>query len=507
VQPSPLGSQNLLAVQAPLFDRKSLGMPLLEGTKTPSLSSYTTKACFHALAVLLLWAAAALLGITVVSTVQAMRGMHAATAAGPRTSHDFTLRLARTGNRCLGVADVKGQSQVVLQACSASGAQQFLLLNDGTIRSRSNDRLCITSVPESKLVLSMCAQSQMQVFDVRRSGRLALKANPSECLNGNVEDGVVGLYGCTGDLKEVFVYGGGLFHVLVLEHELSKISTIAPVSTDPDQMLENLKLVCWFTLIMFVLSALLIMAACPRRRYRCLYAMVLGSIAGVIFLICSSLLSATHAMQESERLTDNAKSVASAKTADLDFTLRMAKSTDLCLGAESLKDTSTVSLQQCEASAVQQFLIEDDGTIRAKHADELCVTFEQQSNTVALSPCSESKSRLQAFSKQAGSHGWLQLQASPSMCLNLLGGDETADPIGLYQCGDDLNEVFVYSGGNVAIAGSALQVHKVRQLLKQASHHLEGDFARILALGFAACFLLLAVLSHMFAESAGSTSA
>merc|ERR1719362_2585223 len=170
---------------------------------------------------------------------------------------------------------------------------------------------------------------------------------------------------------------------------------------------------------MFVVSTLLTMAACPKRHYRCLHVMVLGSIAGLIFLICSSLLCATHAMQESERLTDSAKSVASAKSADLDYTLRMTKSTDLCLGAESLEDKSKVNLQQCKASAVQQFILQDDGTIRAKHADEFCVTVEQPNN-VALSPCDDRKWRLQAFSKQAESQGWIQLQASPSMCLNLL---------------------------------------------------------------------------------------
>jgi len=495
---------------------ESLGTPLLQDTKTPglqspALSSHTTRACFRALAVLLPWAAAALLGVNVASAAQAVRAMHAATVARPQTLPDFSLRLARIGDRCLGVVGVKAQSQVLLQACSASGAQQFLLLNDGTIRSRSDDNLCMTSVPGDKLVLAMCEQSQMQVFDVQPSGKLVLKAKPSECLNllyGDVEAGVVGLNGCNGDLNEVFVYGGGPFLSPVLERELSKASTIAPVNTDPDQMQDNVKLACWFTLSMSVLSVLLIMAACPKRRYRCLYVMVLGSVAVVIYLLCSSLLSATQALQESERIADSAKSVASAQAADGDFTLRMTKSTEHCLGTESLKDKSKVGLYPCKASTVQQFLLKDDGTIRAKHADKFCMTVEQPSNNIALSPCDESKSHSQAFNKQAASHGWLQPQASPSMCLNLLGGDVTDGEIGLWNCADDLNEVFVYSGGNVAISGLALQVHKVRLLLKQASHHLEGDFVRILAPGGIACFLLLAVPSLvLLAGSAGPTSA
>jgi len=202
-------------------------------------------------------------------------------------------------------------------------------------------------------------------------------------------------------------------------------------------------------------------------------------------------------MQESERLTQSAKVVASGQTADLDFTLRMIKSADRCLGVGSLKDNSKVSLQQCKASTVQQFILQDDGTIRAKQADELCMTVEQESKTFVLSPCDASKSHLQTFSKQAESRGWLQLHATPWMCLNLWGGDEDAGTVGLYQCGRDLNEVFVYSGGNVAISGLALQVHKVRLLLKQASRPLEGGFFRILTLGGGACFLLLAVPSVM----------
>jgi hypothetical protein len=342
----------------------------------------------------------------------------------------------------------------------------------------------------------------MQVFNVQRSGKLALKAKPSECLNllgGDLKAGAVGLYRCSGDLNEVFIYGGARFLVSGLERELSKVRALPPVISDPDQMQENLKGVCWLTLSMFVLAALLMMAACPKRGYRCLYVMVFSFTAGAIFLICSSLLSATHALEDSERLTDNAKAVASAQTANLDFTLRMSKSTDLCLGATSLKDKSKVSLQHCKASAVQQFILQDDGTIHAKQANELCVTLAQVRflSDVVLSPCDASKSHLQTFSKQAESQGWLQPKASPSMCVNLLGGDEKAGKVGLYKCGSDLNEVFVYSGGNVAISELALQVHKVRLLLEQASHHLEGVFVRILALGGGACFLLLAAPSLM----------
>jgi len=158
------------------------------------------------------------------------------------------------------------------------------------------------------------------------------------------------------------------------------------------------------------------MAACPKGRFCCLYVMVLGFSACVVFLLCSSLVSAKKAMQESEHLIDSAKAVASEQTADLDFTLRMTKSTDLCLGAGSLQDKSKVSLQQCKASAVQQFILQDDGTIHAKQADELCITVEQESKKAVLSPCEASKSRLQTFSKQAESHGWLQPHALPSMC-------------------------------------------------------------------------------------------
>jgi len=94
--------------------------------------------------------------------------------------------------------------------------------------------------------------------------------------------------------------------------------------------------------------------------------------------------------------------------------------------------------------------------------------------------------------------------------LNLLGGDEKAGDIGLYKCGSDLNEVFVYSGGNVAISGLALRIHKVRMLLQQASHHLEGSFMRTLALGDKACVLILALgglMLLLLAGSAGPTSA
>lgn len=495
---------------------ETLGTPLLldvHELKQPAPeppSRQVTKTCFRASAVLLLWAAAALLGLSVASMAQTIQAMQAATLERPQTPLDFTLRLARTIDKCLGVVDVKAQSRVSLQACSASSTQQFLLANDGTIRSRSDDRLCMTSVPGGELVLSLCVQSETQLFKVQPSGKLALQARPSECINllyGDLGAGKVGLYRCSSDLNEVFVYGGGHFLLPKLEHEMSQVRELPPVDTETDWMQENLKPVCWFTFGAFLLSVLLMIAAFPKKiGYRWLYVMVLGFIAGIIVLICFSLLAAAHAMQESERLTDKAKAMASAQTADLDFTLRMTKSTDLCLSAGSLEDKSKVSLQQCKASAVQQFILQDDGTIHAKQAAELCVTVEQ-SHMVFLSPCNASKWRLQTFSKQAESKGWLQMHAAPSMCLNLLGGNEKAGNIGVWKCGNDLNEVFVYSGGNVAISGLALQVHKVRLLLKQASHHLEGGFVHILAPGGGPCFLLLAVPSLLLlAGSARPTS-
>jgi len=271
--------------------------------------------------------------------------------------------------------------------------------------------------------------------------------------------------------------------------------SLPPKAAEAGQLQQNLKAICGLTVLAFMLSTFLLMVARPNRKYMLLHCLALGFIACMIVLVCSCLLFARTAIQDTERVMEKAKSVASAQTADVDFTLRMTKAANLCLGAESLDDKAKVSLQQCKASTTQQFILKEDGTIRTKNADGLCLTVQPQSKNVALSPCSADKSRGQIFSKDAEVHGWLQPQALPSLCLNLLGGDEKAGAVGLYKCSSDLNEVFIYSGGNVAISSLALQIHQVRHLLQQGSHTLEKDFAGIFSVGGVACFLLLVVPS------------
>jgi len=498
IEPSPHH-----ALVTKVHPRGTLHRPLLQdpevkGPYSMGSSRQREWACFCVLILSPIWAAAAVLAITVSSMAPALHALRAATNAGLESPLDFTLRLAVAPDKCLGSTAIRPQSLVVLQTCSAKQSQQFLLLKDGTIRSRFDDRFCVTSTPANKLALTLCSQSNLQVFDVRPDGKLALKAKPSECLNllqGDFAAGVVGMYACGGDLNEVFVYGGGHFLVPILEHELRAVSSFPLNAVHAGPLQQNVNAICGLSVIAFMLSTFFLMKSHPKRQHMLLHCLALGFIACMIILMCSSLLLARTATQEAGRVAEKAKTVASAQTADLDFTLRMTKATQLCLGAESLEDNAKVGLQQCKASTAQQFILKEDGTIRTKTVDGLCITVEPKLNMVALSPCSADESRHQIFSKRAEGQGWLQLHALPSMCLNLLGGDEKAGNIGLYKCGRDLNEVFVYSGGNVAISGLAFQVHQVRQLLRQGSHPLDNDFAGIFTLGGAACFLLLAVPS------------
>mmetsp|Transcript_70652 Transcript_70652/g.136341 ORF Transcript_70652/g.136341 Transcript_70652/m.136341 type:complete len:634 (+) Transcript_70652:90-1991(+) len=479
----------------------SLQKPLLPVTvaqepSTKGPSRQKGRICLYAPPILLpIWGAAAILGLTVSCMAQTLHALRVATSTRLPSPLDFTLRLAVAPEKCLGSMAIEPQSPVVLQACSAKESQQFLLLKDGTIRSRYEERFCVTSTPANKLMLTLCAHSDTQVFEVQPSGKLALKAKPAECLNllqGDFDAGIVGMSSCSGGLDEVFVYGGGHFLVPALEQELSQVRSLSPQKAANASLLQqNIEAMCALSVIAFMLSTFRLIAAHPARKHKLLHCLALGVIACMIILVCSSLLLARTATQEAERATEKAKVLASAQSADLDFTLRMTKATHLCLGAEGLQDKAKVGLQQCKASATQQFILKNDGTIRTKTVDGLCLTVEPTPNKLTLLPCSTRESRNQVFSEHAEGHGWLQLHSLPSMCLNLLGGDEKAGHVGLYQCGSDLNEVFVYSGGNVAISGLASQLHRVRQLLQQGSRPLESDFASIFTVGGVACFLLL----------------
>jgi len=492
---------------------RSLHTPLLQGSveerpRTTGPCKQKGRLCLRASALLLIWGVAAVLGLAVSCMAQALYGLRAASTT-PQSPFDFTLRLAVAPDKCLGSTATQ---HVVLQACSARASQQFLLLKDGTIRTKSDQRLCITSTHANKLALTLCSESEAQVFEVQPSGKLALKAKPSECVNllqGDFAAGIVGMYTCSGDLNEVFVYGGGHFLVPILEQELRQVRSLPPLTAgNAGLLLQDLKAICGLSVFAFALSTVLLMATCPNCKHKLLHCLALGFIACMIVLVCCCLFSAKTTIQRADRITEKAKLVASEQTADLDFTLRMTKATHLCLGVWSLQDNAKVGLQQCKANATQQFILKEDGTIRTKTVDGLCITVEPKPNKVTLSPCSAGKSRNQVFSKHAEGQGWLQLHALPSMCLNLLGGDEKAGDIGLYECGHDLNEVFVYSGGNVAISGLALQVHQVRSVLQQeGSHPLENDFAAIFAMGGVGCFLLLAVPSLLLLScSAKQTS-
>jgi len=56
----------------------------------------------------------------------------------------------------------------------------------------------------------------------------------------------------------------------------------------------------------------------------------------------------------------------------------------------------------------------------------------------------------------------LALKARPSECLNLLFDFFDAGVVGLYQCGGDINEVFVYGGGQFLVPVLEHELSKVR---------------------------------------------
>jgi len=58
--------------------------------------------------------------------------------------------------------------------------------------------------------------------------------------------------------------------------------------------------------------------------------------------------------------------------------------------------------------------------------------------------------------------------------MNLLGGDVANGNLGVSACGKDVNQVFVYSGGNAGIAELALHLYDAHKALTKALHGLDG---------------------------------
>merc|ERR1712218_456078 len=160
----------------------------------------------------------------------------------------------------------------------------------------------------------------------------------------------------------------------------------------------------------------------------------------------------------------------------VDFTLRLSEKIGFCISSASgLHNHAIVTLQHYHAAGSQQFTLEMDGTVRSKQRRDLCLTETVASSQWQLQTCSASSAGRQVFSAEAQSHGWLQLQATPDMCMNLLGGNVARGDLGVYACGQDINEVFVYSGGNAGIAELALHLNDAQRALTGALQILDGS--------------------------------
>merc|ERR1712190_105563 len=138
----------------------------------------------------------------------------------------------------------------------------------------------------------------------------------------------------------------------------------------------------------------------------------------------------------------------------MDYTLRPSIATDHCFGVGNLTSQSILSLQPCKTAKTQQFLVEIDGTIRPRYNTTLCLT--HGSSKFHLSQCYAEDS--QVFDMSAESSGKLKLLAQPNFCMNLLNGDSQVGELDLYKCHRDMNQVFIYSGGNAIVSGMAFQL-------------------------------------------------
>lgn len=473
------------------------------------------RTCLHLVAPVPVWLVATLIGWVLASTIHVVLRLHSVVAFEPQQSFDFTLRLAEASDRCIGIGNAIGYDggfEVALKPCKASWDEQFLVKPDGTIRFKSNNDLCLTmsnKLPSKQIVMTDCADgsSHEQTFDVLPTGRIASHADDNLCMNlldGDMDRGFLGMYECGKDLKEVFVYGGEHFLVPRLLRQWDKVKMLDA------EMAHTVRLVIWALPSCFVAGVVAL--AFSRRLLKasgtshgcCLqsiHGLAFLCVAAAIFLllgVVTCMSTVTWVAQQSL----NGEHTTNAATPDVDFTLRIVEKIGFCIGAVGgLHDQASVTLQRCQGDGLQQFTLQTDGTVRARQRDDLCLT--RDSSHWQLQTCSASSAGRQVFSAVAQSHGWLQLKAQPDRCMNLLWGDVAKGDLGVYACGEDINEVFVYSGGNAGIAELALHLNDVQQAfpegLTKALRDLDGfpviALQRAAEARGAACALLVAVPS------------
>jgi len=444
--------------------------------------------CVHLSAPVPLWLFAAFLGWVTASAICMLLHLHSVAALRNENPFDFTLRLAVAADRCIGVGDIIGLNggfKVELEQCMGTWDQQYLAKPDGTIRFKENNDLCLTmssKLPSKQIIMRKCADgsSHEQAFDVLPNGRIALRAKRELCMNllhGDVARGVLGMHECDNGFNEVFVYGGAHFLVPLLLHQWHQVQTLY------EEVAKTLRLGIWVLpscavagIVAFALSRRLLKASGTSHGccLRSIHGLAMVCVAAGIFLqftVVTCIAMVTWKAQQNL----NGTNITTAATPRVDFTLRLGGKIGFCIGAaDGLHDQAGVTLQHCHAGGQQQFVLQTDGTVRSKHRNDLCLTKAIGSSQWQLQTCSASSAGRQVFSAEAQSHGWLQLQAMPDKCMSLLGGDTAKGNLGVHACARDINEVFVYSGGNAGIAELALHLNDALMALTEALQVLDG---------------------------------
>jgi len=478
-------------LQAPLLSAEAAAQQQMQ-RKQPKQRKQRPKrfgrwTCMHLLAPVPLWLFAALLGWVTASAICMVLRLHSVAALRPEKSFDFTLRLAVATNRCIGIGKGIGFDagyEVALKPCTGSWDEQFLVKPDGTIRCKGSADLCLTmssQLPMKQITMRSCADgsSQEQRFDVLPNGRIASHAQRELCMNllqGDLARGLLGMYKCGKDFNEVFVYGGEHFLFPSLLRQWDHVQRLDA------ELANTLGLGIWVVpscvvagIVAFALSSRLLKASGTSHGYCCrsIHGLAFLCVAAAIFLQFAVITCIGMVSWVAQQFL-NGTNVTIAATPHVDYTLRLAEKIDFCIGAASLHDKASVTMQHCHASGLQQFILQTDGTVRSKQRNDLCLTEVAHSSQWQLQTCSASSAERQVFSAAAQSHGWLQLQAFPDMCMDFLGGDLASGYLGVHACDKDISEVFVYSRGNAGIAELALHLKHVLKALTNALKVLDG---------------------------------
>lgn len=469
-----------------------------------------------------------------------VEGAFNAASASAVVEFDYSLRLTSEPNRCVVVDKLKEGSKLILRDCHVDLQHQFLFLEDGSVRPRADQALCIGD--DATLVACATALSERRSFSFGVSGTVRKwTKSPSRlmCLTSHGMQENLTFAVCASEMQQRFFYGNGeelqpgiqgLAWQLGQEQQAlqSEVEGSWPVElfkenftfkgfilkgfTFDGYRIYNFTVpIPSFTVQEFTIPGTIPGAFIPAIVRR--HSSVLGLVVG---LSCIRLLVWLRGPKDAGRrccsrytmkltlfmaaaltlvlafaaawdaldalIVDHAAVAFGNETHDFSLRPQRDHTNTRCVAASSLEIGAELVLRTCNSGAAEQIVFASDGTVRPYFNQAMCLAASgaARSSSLTFASCPSSASSSSSASLQRftmQSSGIIKL-TSGKWCLNVFHGDLSVGKLELYDCTTgDVNDLFSYGDGPVTTARLLARLEKTAEALEDP-YHLGGRFVR-----------------------------